>query len=113
MNLKTDQQWRRLAACAGMDVNMFIPEARGEGQLLYVPARQVCAGCPVRKACLDYALANREEFGMWGGTTPTERAEIGYGPPILTCGACAKRVARTSANQKYCSRACGLSTYST
>ena len=40
-------------------------------------AKAVCDGCPVRSECLDYAIANREPFGVWGGMTTRERvAEI-------------------------------------
>lgn len=39
------------------------------------PAKLLCAGCPVRKRCLDYALVY-EEFGIWGGATPEERDEL-------------------------------------
>lgn len=37
-------------------------------------ALAVCAGCRVRGLCRDYALGH-EEFGVWGGTTPSDRHE--------------------------------------
>lgn len=37
-------------------------------------AKRVCAGCPVREKCLDFALKDRtERFGVWGGMTYDER----------------------------------------
>ena len=36
-------------------------------------ARRVCAGCPVKDVCLEYALANRLAHGIWGGTSEQER----------------------------------------
>lgn len=36
-------------------------------------AMAVCRPCPVRPACLDFAIANREQFGVWGGMTTRER----------------------------------------
>ncbi|MDX3354720.1 WhiB family transcriptional regulator [Streptomyces sp. ME01-24h] len=45
-------------------------------------AKRVCAACPVRQQCLDYALAMEGAYavsfrgGIWGGTTPSERAAI-------------------------------------
>lgn len=30
-------------------------------------AKQLCAGCPIRTACLDSALTRREPWGVWGG----------------------------------------------
>ena len=39
-------------------------------------AKRVCAGCPIRHRCLDVALANREEYGVFGGLTERERAAL-------------------------------------
>lgn len=39
----------------------------------YYLAKKLCDQCPVKAQCLAYALANEEEFGMWGGTTPRQR----------------------------------------
>jgi WhiB family redox-sensing transcriptional regulator len=36
-------------------------------------ARRFCADCPVRTRCLEYALTNRIEYGVWGGTSETQR----------------------------------------
>jgi WhiB family transcriptional regulator, redox-sensing transcriptional regulator len=64
-----DETWREQAACHGrMDVSFF-PNA-GESA---TPAKAVCAGCPVRVACLDYALVNGETDGVWGGMDEEER----------------------------------------
>lgn len=55
----------------------FIHKRRGSiGQALDEEARQICAHCPVRQACLDYALDAREPHGTWGGLTPAERTEL-------------------------------------
>ena len=51
---------------------MFFPE-RGESA---GPARQVCSACPVRQACLDYAITNRIAYGVWGGLTGRERRAL-------------------------------------
>ena len=65
-------RWRELAACRGTDLEVFFP-GRGE----YAgPARRVCAGCPVRQACLDYAITNRIASGVWGGLTERERRAL-------------------------------------
>ena len=44
-------------------------EATGE-------AREVCAGCPVREPCLDYATGEGLE-GVWAGTSKKERRAMG------------------------------------
>jgi hypothetical protein len=54
------------------DLELFFPE-RGESAR---PARQVCAGCPVRQPCLDYAITNRISHGIWGGLTERERRAL-------------------------------------
>lgn len=33
----------------------------------------ICDRCPVRKMCLEFALVNHEEYGVWGGTTGRDR----------------------------------------
>jgi WhiB family redox-sensing transcriptional regulator len=39
-------------------------------------ARAVCAPCPVRAECLEYALSTNEPYGVWGGYTRDERVKI-------------------------------------
>jgi hypothetical protein len=51
---------------------VFYPE-RGKSA---DPARQVCARCPVRRPCLEYALSNRIAYGIWGGLTERERRTL-------------------------------------
>jgi WhiB family redox-sensing transcriptional regulator len=35
-----------------------------------------CRGCAVVDLCLRYALASHERDGVWGATTPEERAAL-------------------------------------
>ena len=39
-------------------------------------AKQVCASCPVTQACLSWALRTREPYGVWGGKSTEERAQL-------------------------------------
>lgn len=39
-------------------------------------AREVCAACPVRLACLAYALRTRPAAGVWAGFTSEEIADM-------------------------------------
>ena len=64
--------WKADAACRDLDVDLFFPDAESESG----PALEVCAGCPVREACLDFALRTRQHDGVWGGATETERKRI-------------------------------------
>ena len=65
-------RWRELAACRGAELNLFFPE-RGESA---DSARRICAACPVRQPCLDYAITNRIVHGIWGGLTERERRAL-------------------------------------
>jgi len=65
-------RWRELAACRGADLNAFFP-GRGESA---EPARRVCAGCPVREPCLDYALTHGITSGIWGGLAELDRRAL-------------------------------------
>jgi WhiB family redox-sensing transcriptional regulator len=39
-------------------------------------ARRICKGCPVGERCLEYALENRIDHGVWGGCSERERRRI-------------------------------------
>jgi WhiB family redox-sensing transcriptional regulator len=64
--------WRELGACRGLDPAIFYPDDDEQA----VPAKEVCASCGVRVACLEHALASREKQGVWGGATERERRRI-------------------------------------
>ncbi|MGH9188858.1 MAG: WhiB family transcriptional regulator [Acidimicrobiales bacterium] len=64
--------WRDESACRGMDANIFFPDSDEDAG----PARAVCATCPVRTECLDFALATRQDDGIWGGLTENERRRV-------------------------------------
>lgn len=64
--------------CAQTDPDIFFPEKGGSTR----DAKSVCRGCEVREMCLQYALANDEKFGIWGGLSERERRRLrrGLGP---------------------------------
>jgi WhiB family redox-sensing transcriptional regulator len=39
-------------------------------------ARRICATCPVQEPCLEYALEQRIDHGVWGGASERERRRI-------------------------------------
>jgi WhiB family transcriptional regulator, redox-sensing transcriptional regulator len=66
--------WRSGAACLGADSDLFFPiSATGPGERQIARAKRICAGCAVRRECLDFALAHDQVYGIWGGTTPDDR----------------------------------------
>ena len=71
------RNWWDLAACQTADPDLFFPiSAKGRAQVDIARARAVCASCPVRSRCLDFALATRQADGIWGGRTAEERHEM-------------------------------------
>ena len=60
------------AACLGADPAIFFPTT---GHTLK-PAKAICAGCPAKAQCLEYAVPNRHLTGVWGGTSYKERTKI-------------------------------------
>ncbi|HVL97936.1 MAG TPA: WhiB family transcriptional regulator [Egibacteraceae bacterium] len=67
-----DRSWQERAACRERDAEVFFCV---EPQAVEF-ALSVCATCAVREPCLAQAMATREVFGVWGGTTETQRRRI-------------------------------------
>jgi WhiB family redox-sensing transcriptional regulator len=65
-------RWQERAACRGADPELFFPE-RGRSA---DPARRICARCPVRQPCLEYALGHGIRDGIWGGLAERDRREL-------------------------------------
>jgi hypothetical protein len=59
--------------CQNTDPDLWFPE--GQGPSYRVP-RMLCERCPVRLKCLNYALENDEQFGMFGGLDPAQRNRL-------------------------------------
>jgi WhiB family transcriptional regulator, redox-sensing transcriptional regulator len=70
-----DDQWQDRALCAQTDPEAFFPEKGGSTR----EAKRICMGCEVRDACLEYALAHDERFGIWGGLSERERRRLKRG----------------------------------
>ena len=64
--------WQQQALCAQTDPEAFFPEKGGSTR----EAKRVCTGCTVRAECLEFALANDERFGIWGGLSERERRRV-------------------------------------
>jgi WhiB family redox-sensing transcriptional regulator len=69
-----DHAWRRAAACRDLDPGLFFPVGfTGAAAQQIAEAKAVCRGCPVRLACLQFALVSTQECGVWGGYDEEER----------------------------------------
>jgi WhiB family transcriptional regulator, redox-sensing transcriptional regulator len=65
--------WRLAAACRSADPELFFPlSGSGKAREEIAEAKAICAGCPVRRQCLEFALRTRPQ-GIWGGLTELER----------------------------------------
>ncbi len=71
-HLMLDTSWQEFSNCLGVDPDLFFPE-RGASTR---EAKEVCRGCVVKDDCLEFALANGEKFGIWGGMSERERRRI-------------------------------------
>lgn len=70
-------RWRVGAACRHVDPDLFFPVGVTGPAIDHIAAaKAVCAGCAVRKPCLDYALESRQDAGVWGGLSEEERARL-------------------------------------
>lgn len=70
---------RAIPPCQTTDPELWfgIPEyGKGFEQINYAVAKQLCNQCPVREACLAYALKANETHGVWGGLSPNERRDM-------------------------------------
>lgn len=74
MSAPTD--WRQHGACRHADPDLFFPVGTAGPALRQAEeAKRVCRACPVREACLAWALAHGVP-GVWGGTTEDERRAL-------------------------------------
>lgn len=73
LNLELDfQPWMTDAVCASVDPECFFPRKGGSTR----PAKTVCRGCDVKSDCLQYAIENEINWGVWGGLSERERRPL-------------------------------------
>jgi WhiB family redox-sensing transcriptional regulator len=74
-------KWVHDAACARVDPELFYPPPSYSAAY----AKRICNGtderpaCPVRIQCLQYALDNNDQWGVYGGLTVKERSQLKRG----------------------------------
>jgi WhiB family redox-sensing transcriptional regulator len=103
--------WMGDALCAQTDPDGFFPEKGGNGR----PAQKVCMSCGVREECLEYALANDQRWGVWGGLSEHERRKVrkqrakDAGPLVRVCeyvGCDVELPAGAVSWRRFCSHTC-------
>jgi WhiB family redox-sensing transcriptional regulator len=72
--------WQWQAACRGEEAGLFFApnhyETKNQKDAREHRAKSICAGCPVRIDCLEYAVRIREPHGIWGGLNELERRHL-------------------------------------
>lgn len=67
--------WVEYAYCPQVDPELFFPIYQNHSPEERI-AKSVCARCDVQTPCLQYALENNEQHGVWGGLNPQERDRL-------------------------------------
>jgi WhiB family redox-sensing transcriptional regulator len=67
-----EDSWQQEANCLDADPDLFFPDQHHTAE----EAKEICRDCVVREECLEYALANGEKFGIWGGLGERERRRV-------------------------------------
>lgn len=98
--------WRDQAACQGFPTEMFFP-CRGDHEGVK-RALAVCAVCPVRQQCTQFAMNLDIRYGIFG--CPARKRRLSLGDTVtLTCARCDDPFEHTiagSGRPKYCGDEC-------
>jgi WhiB family redox-sensing transcriptional regulator len=104
--MSADMEWMKDRACTEDNIDpeaFFANNATVESMELAAFAKGLCFDCPVRDACLTYALENKVEFGIWGGLDEFERRSL------LAPGQSYPRRAKPPTTHERCGRYSGVS----
>jgi WhiB family transcriptional regulator, redox-sensing transcriptional regulator len=71
-SMQMDTTWMSEGKCRELSPTVFFP-SDGIG---VQAAQRICAECSVAEACLQYALDERVDHGVWGGKSERERRRI-------------------------------------
>lgn len=101
-------EWNERAACLDMDPDVFFPTDTAG----VVAAKRICAGCPVRVECLEWALEHGERWGVWGGASERERRRMwarrarAAGGLVRRCSECPNEFVAVHGRQLVCGPDC-------
>jgi WhiB family transcriptional regulator, redox-sensing transcriptional regulator len=68
--------WQSQAACRDVNPELFFSPESERGvrkRAREMVAKSLCGTCPVQPECRQHALSVGEPYGVWGGTTESER----------------------------------------
>ena len=103
-----NEAWRNDAACKGYPADLWYGDDRAKADL--IKGKRICASCPVATECANYAIANGERYGMWGGLSTRQRRRARRDVVVMrACDWCAQRFTVPVAPgtpRKFCSSRC-------
>jgi WhiB family redox-sensing transcriptional regulator len=67
-----ETSWMAQGNCNNHPPSVFFP-SDGVG---VEAAKKICASCPVKEPCLEHALEQRVDHGVWGGASERQRRRI-------------------------------------
>lgn len=71
------RDWRDTAACRDTDPDLFFPVgSTGLAAQQIIAAKAVCEACASKALCLQFAIENNQDSGVWGGTSEEERRTL-------------------------------------
>ena len=72
-----DMQWLSEARCLTEDPELFFPVGNtGPAVEQIEQAKSVCNQCSVTSLCLEYAIKENKDTGVWGGLSEDERKSL-------------------------------------
>lgn len=84
LDLRSKPSWMGHAECRGHDVDLWFPRP---GQTA-LEAVAVCNRCPVQPECLEWAIVNVEDHGIWGGMSERQRVLLRRRRGVRACAQC-------------------------
>ena len=72
-----DMQWLNQARCLNEDPELFFPVGNTGPALEQIEAAKgICRQCDVVSQCLEYAIRENQDTGVWGGMSEDERRAL-------------------------------------
>jgi len=71
-----DLEWLDRAACSSLDIGRLDLFFVSAGKSLSSEARELCAGCPSRRACLTHAYDREIAGGYFAAVSPAQRRSM-------------------------------------
>ncbi len=98
-------RWHLAAGCRGEDLAIFFVDRGGD----YSAARKICALCPVLSECLDYAITEDLNMGIFAGLSPNDRRQVAQGRAevaLKACEGCGDLFVTINALADFCGLSC-------